>query len=62
MYESDATRFLRELLENNPRLVELQRRNRATWWDHPQDPVTQGERDAASVPVPPYAYFPLPRK
>lgn len=62
MYQSDATRFLRELLEANPQLVELQKRNRATWWDRPQDRDALAEREAASVPVPPYAYFPLPRR
>jgi len=62
MYESDASRFLRELLQENPQLVELQRRNRATWWDHPQDPEIEREREAARLAAPPYAYFPLPGK
>ena len=33
MYESDITKFLRELLHNNPRIVEEQRKARAMWWD-----------------------------
>jgi hypothetical protein len=60
-YESEATRFLRELLEQQPELRELRARNRATWWDHPQDLETQQERDAARVPQAPYVYFPLPK-
>ena len=62
MYESDITRFIRELKEKNPQLAELQRKNRATWWDKPQDLETWRERSAATVPQPAYVYFPLPRK
>jgi hypothetical protein len=60
MYESDITRFIRELRQKNPAIPELQRKNRATWWDHPQDLEVQRERDESSVPQPPYVYFPLP--
>ena len=61
MYESELTRFLRELREKNPNLSELQRKNRATWWDKKQDLEIQRERAAANVPQPGYVYFPLPR-
>lgn len=61
MYESEITRFLRDLREKNPQIPEQQVRNRATWWDHPQDLEVQQERRAASVPQPAYVYFPLPR-
>jgi hypothetical protein len=60
-YESEATRFLRDLLEQNPELRELRRRNRATWWDRPQDVESQQERDAARVAQSPYVYFPGPK-
>jgi Protein of unknown function (DUF3460) len=60
-YESEATRFLRDLLEQHPELRELRARNRATWWDRPQDLETGQERDAARVSQPPYVYFPLPK-
>ena len=60
MYESEITRFLRELKKQNPNLAELQRKNRSTWWDHPQDLQQQRERAEAAVPQPPYVYFPLP--
>ena len=57
-YVSEATRFLNDLLERNPELRELRRRNRATWWDHPQDLEEQQEREAARVPQGAYVYFP----
>jgi hypothetical protein len=60
MYESEITRFMRELLEANPKLKELQRSNRATWWDKPQDLGEQEEHAASNVASKGYAYFPLP--
>lgn len=60
MYESDITQFVRELLDKNPALKELQRTNRATWWERAVD-VDEIEGQAASeAPKQPYAYFPLP--
>ena len=61
MYESDFTRFLRELKTRNPQIDELQKKNRATWWDKPQDFDTWKERAAAAVAQPGYVYFPVPR-
>lgn len=61
MYESELTRFIRELKAKNPQIAELQRKNRATWWDKPQDLDAWRERSEATVPQPGYAYFPLPR-
>ena len=60
-YESEITRFIRELREKNPQIVEQQQKNRATWWDRPQDLQTWRETSAATVPQPAYVYFPLPR-
>ena len=59
-YESEATRFLRDLLDKHPELRELRLRNRATWWDHPQDLQEQQELDAARVAQGAYVYFPVP--
>ena len=59
-YESEITRFLRELLASNPELAREQRKLRATWWDHPQDLQTQRERDASNVPAVGYPYFSAP--
>ncbi len=60
MYESEATRFLREFLAKNPQVVEQQKKNRATWWDKPQDLETLHEHAESDVPQPSYVYFPLP--
>lgn len=60
-YESEATRFLRDLLDKHPELRELRARNRATWWDRPQEAEGQRERDAAKVPQGAYVYFPRPK-
>lgn len=61
-YESDMTRFLRELKRKNPQIVEQQKKNRMTWWDRPQDLEAWKERAEAAVPQPAYVYFPLPRQ
>lgn len=62
MYVSEITKFLDELRANNPQIAELQKKNRATWWDKPQDLETWKERAASTVPQPAYVYFPLPRQ
>jgi Protein of unknown function (DUF3460) len=62
MYESETTRFLRELKAKNPQIVEQQKKNRMTWWDRPQDIQTWKERAQVTVPQPGYVYFPLPRQ
>jgi len=56
MYESDATRFLKELKQSRPHLEEEQRKGRAIWWDKPQDASTQAGFKAARVPQKPYVY------
>ena len=61
-YESDVTRFIRDLREKNPHIAEQQKKNRATWWDRPQDMETWRERAASTVPQPGYVYFPLPKR
>lgn len=60
-YVSEATRFLEELLDKNPELRELRSRNRATWWDHPQDLEEERARAAANVAQGSYVYFPSPK-
>ena len=61
MYESEITKMMRDLLDNNPELKELQRKNRATWWDKKLD-LNELKRQALSeAPKAPYAYFPLPK-
>ena len=60
-YESEATQFLRSLLDSQPELKSQRARNRATWWDKPQDLETQKEREESRVALTGYAYFPRPR-
>ena len=60
-YVSETTKFLQELLEKNPQLVEQQRVNRLTWWDRPQELETLRENAESSVAQPGYSYFPLPK-
>ena len=47
MYESDITRFLRELKQKRPQIEADQRKGRAIWWDKAQD-LDTSERDEAS--------------
>jgi hypothetical protein len=56
MYESEITRFLRELKEARPHLEEEQRKGRAIWWDKPQDLDSQRRNQASRVPQAPYVY------
>ena len=57
MYESEHTKFMRELLEKNPQLPEKQKEARAIWWDGKSD-IDERERFKASdVPQKPYVYF-----
>jgi Protein of unknown function (DUF3460) len=61
-YESDVTRFIRELLEKKPELKVLQQQNRATWWDKKLDAEQLKRNEQSEAPKQPYAYFPLPKK
>lgn len=61
MYESDVTKFLRDLMDKNPELKELQKKNRATWWDKKLDLAELKRQEASEAPKQPYAYFPLPK-
>jgi hypothetical protein len=56
MYESEITRFLRELMQARPHLEQEQRKGRAIWWDRPQDPETVSRQEASRVPQQPYVY------
>ena len=59
MYESDITKFVRDLMDKNPELKELQKTNRATWWDKKQNPEELKSQEESVAPKQPYAYFPL---
>ncbi len=57
MYESEITKFIRELKTARPHLEAEQRKGRAIWWDKkPLDMRELGEQEAANVPQQPYPY------
>jgi hypothetical protein len=55
-YESDITKFLRDLKKNNPQIEVEQRRGRAIWWDKPQDLDTTSRQLESKVPQKAYVY------
>ncbi len=56
-YESETTKFIRDFLEQHPQVVEKQKRNRATWWDRPQDLDERKRLEEAKVPQRGYVYY-----
>jgi hypothetical protein len=55
IYESEFTKFMRELLKQKPQLVEEQKKGRAIWWEKKPNPdqVPPGAGSpAAPVPRP----------
>jgi hypothetical protein len=55
-YESDITRFIRELKQRTPDLERRQREGRALLWDKPQDLEERARADEARVPQQAYVY------
>lgn len=55
-YESEHTRFIRELLKQKPHLVEEQAKGRAIWWDKTLDRDERKRFEDARVPQQPYVY------
>jgi hypothetical protein len=61
LYESEHTKFMRELMRNRPDLAEKQREGRAMWWDKtPQTLAEERTMDEGRVPQSPYVYSNLP--
>lgn len=57
LYESEHTKFIRELLRQQPQLVEKQHEARAIWWDKtPRELSEERAMDQARVPQTPYVY------
>lgn len=56
IYESEITRFLRELKSTRPQIEQDQRRGRAIWWDKPQDLQKMRDDQKSRVPQKPYVY------
>lgn len=56
-YESEHTKFMRELMEKRPHLKEEQRIARAIWWDKDPAQLASGQTMAEGrVPQKPYVY------
>ncbi|MCM8595512.1 DUF3460 family protein [Accumulibacter sp.] len=56
LYESEHTKFMREMLAQHPEWVEDQRRGRAIWWDRKLDPGELKARREAGEAQLPYPY------
>ncbi|MCU0973233.1 MAG: DUF3460 family protein [Burkholderiales bacterium] len=59
MYESDLTKFMRDLFRKKPYLAEAQREARAIWWDKKVDFGELKRMQESRVPVRGYVYYPL---
>ena len=56
-YVSEHTKFIRELLKENPELLQKQREARAIWWDKtPRELAEEHRMDEGRVPQSPYVY------
>ena len=55
-YESDITRFLRELKKKNPEIERGQREGRAIFWDKNIDADMYKRYESSEVPQPAYVY------
>lgn len=60
LFESDVTKFLRDLFEKNPQLADEQKKARAIWWDQEVDFEAQKSYEESNVPQKAYVYFSLP--
>ena len=61
LYESEHTKFMRELMRKHPDLAEKQRAGRAMWWDKtPQELSEERAMDEGRVAQSPYVYSNLP--
>ena len=62
MYVSEITRFIEELIAENPHIVADQAKGRAIWWDKKPQSAEDSERVADSrIPQPSYVYQTKPR-
>ena len=57
MYESEHTKFMRELFNKNPELVEKQKEARAIWWDKKLDKEERKRFKDSSISQKSYVYF-----
>jgi len=55
-YESEFTKFIRDLKQQRPELEAEQGKSRAIWWDHQQDLETARRNKESRVKQQPYVY------
>jgi hypothetical protein len=60
-YESEITRFVREMKQRKPDLERKQREAREIWWDKTLDLEEQKRFAQARVNMPAYVYQPKPK-
>jgi Protein of unknown function (DUF3460) len=56
-YESDTTKFIRDLLQKKPELKEEQKKARAMWWDKILDLKELKRRRESAVERTSYVYY-----
>jgi len=56
-YESDHTKFIRELLKEKPELNEKRKMARSMWWDKKLNKEEQKRFKESNDPMKPYVYF-----
>lgn len=56
IYESEHTRFIRELLAQKPQLAQEQKKGRAMWWDRKPDSEEDRRNHASNVKMQAYVY------
>lgn len=59
-YESEHTKFMRELFAKRPELIEKQKEARAIWWDKDVDREALKCFEEVEVPQRSYVYFSWP--
>lgn len=59
-YESEHTKFMRELFSKRPDLIEKQKEARAIWWDKEVDREALKRFKDARIPQKSYVYFSWP--
>ena len=60
-YESDITKFIREMKQRKPDLERKQREAREIWWDKALDPDEQARFAQSSVRMAGYVYQTKPK-
>jgi hypothetical protein len=56
VYESDHTKFMRDLMQQKPQIADEQRKGRALWWDRSIDPREQRAYAESRVRQQAYVY------